>query len=220
MSNNSQSLVVARSNAVRLPWELPGSRALTLGAFGPISPLGLKGSGLGDIAEKVEQLQIPLSPSAMTADRGTATHSARSISEQLFDATAEVKILTSQVAMHFENEWRDRLFAQLDRLHDPDEWDEEDRPIDRLSFSTFLKAIFDLRPAVRPGLGLTNGGNLIAAWTKGRNRLTLQFMPGARVKWVISRWVDEEMDQVAGDTPVQRLSVALAPYGPNAWFEN
>ncbi len=220
MSNKSQSLVVTRANLERSPWAPAEGRSFGRGTSGQTSHFGLEASGLGDIVEKLERLQIPLSPSAMAAERGTVAQSTRSLQEQLFDATAEVKILTSQVAMHFENEWRERLFRQLDRLHDPDEWDEEDLPLNRMSFSTFLKAFFALRPTVRPGLGLTNNGNLIAAWTKDKNRLTLQFMPSGRVKWVISRWADEEMDQVAGDTPVQRLSAALEPYGPNAWFEN
>jgi hypothetical protein len=220
MSNNPQSLVVARSSAVQVPQFLAGNRPFPLGTFGQTSPIDFNGSRVGDIVDRVEDLKIPLSPSAMATKRGTANHRERSISEQLFDATAEVKILTSQVAMHFENAWRERLFRQLDRLHDVEEWDEEDRPVDRGSFSTFLKAICDLKPAVRPGLGLSNRGDLIAAWTNGKNRLTLQFMPRERVKWVISKWVDEELDQVAGDTPVQRLSSALAPYGTNEWFSH
>lgn len=173
-----------------------------------------------DIADKVARLRIPPSPPTMQLERRATIHAAKSIEERLFDATAELKILTSQVAMHMENEWRERLFAQLDRLHAPDEWDEDDRPVERPSFSTFLKAIFDLRPSVRPGLGLSNNGCLIAAWTAGKNRLTLQFMPNDRVKWIISRYVDGELDQIAGDTPVRRLTEALALHNPSEWFAN
>lgn len=207
MPNRSQSLVIQKAG----PGHLSSISAIT-------SPFASR--TFGDIADKVANLRIPPSPATMQPVIDARTHSAKSITERLFDTTAELKILTSQVAMHMENEWRQRLFGQLDRLHAPDEWDDDDIPVERSSFSTFLKAIFDLRPAIRPGLGLSNNGSLIAAWTAGNNRLTLQFMPNDRVKWVISRYLDGELDQVAGDTSVHRLAEALSLYNPDQWFAN
>ena len=43
----------------------------------------------------------------------------KSLEERLFDALASVKVLTSKIAMHLDRKWRDRLFAQLDRMHSP-----------------------------------------------------------------------------------------------------
>lgn len=140
------------------------------------------------------------------------------LEERLFDATASVKILTAQVAMHLEREWRDRLFSQLDSLHDPAEWEPDDQPIQQASFATFLKAIVQIKPQRRPGLGLSHGGHLIAAWTTGRDRLTIEFLPNNRVRWVITRYRDNESEHFAGQTAVSHLTEGLAPYKPERWF--
>lgn len=181
---------------------------------------GLKAREFNTIAKRVASLRIPPSPAAMdTSDVGIVI-TEKSLTERLFDATAQVKILTSQVAMHLSNEWRGQLFRQLDQLHDPEEWEKGDPPLERASFATFLKAIFDLKPTVRPGLGLSNNGYLVAAWTANKDRLTLQFLPHDKVKWVISRYLSDELEQVAGNTSVKRLGVALEPYTPRVWFEH
>ena len=158
MTNKSQ-LVILNKKMPHLGEFSPGLaitspflyRPSVLDSYGPLA-VELSNSGLQDIAERVANLTIP--PSAVTMQPLPVSYAndGKSVAERLFDATAEVKMLTSQVAMHLENEWRERLFSQLDRLHDPDEWDKDDRPVERSSFSTFLKTICDLRPAVRPGL--------------------------------------------------------------------
>ncbi len=165
------------------------------------------------IWKKIANLRIPTRPSMFEA-----VAQSKGIKEMLFDATAEVKVLTSRVAMYLEPTWRNKLFAQIDSLHDADEWEHGDKPLQRDSFVTFLKAICDIKPERRPGLGLTHNGRLIAAWTKGASRLTIEFHPGNRVRWVISRTVDNESEQFAGDTNVSRLRTSLQPYKPEEWF--
>lgn len=160
----------------------------------------------------VNDLRIPPSPASLPIGE-------RTLEERLFDATANVKILTSQVAMHLDREWRDRLFRQLDALHDPIEWETGDEPVKQGSFATFLKAIVGLRPQKRPGLGLSHSGHLIAAWTNGSNRLTVEFLNNDRVRWVIGRRdSDDEPEQIAGQTAVSKLASALAPYNSAIWF--
>jgi len=163
--------------------------------------------------EQVKELTSPPSPASLQN-----LPSQKSIEEQLFDATASVKIMTSRVAMHLEREWREKLFNQMDSLHDPLEWMEEDTPIEKSSFATFLKAICQIKPKNRPGLGLAHGGNLIAAWTSGSNRLTVEFLAKDRVRWIISRFRDEEPEQYVGQTVVSHFLESLQPYQPNEWF--
>ena len=165
------------------------------------------------IERRINELVNPPSPASLTSFLAE-----RPLEERLFDATASVKILTSQVAMHLEREWRDKLFRQLDSLHDPAEWEPEDEPIQQASFETFLKAIVQIKPPRRPGLGLSHGGHLIAAWTKGRDRLTIEFLSKNRVRWVIARYRDDEPEHFAGQTTVSRLADGLAPYDPGYWF--
>lgn len=166
------------------------------------------------LEQKLRELQLPPSPRIAEPARK------RSLEENLFDATAAVKTLTSQVAMHLDHEWRAKLFRQLDSLHDPAEWEAGDSPVQKASFATFLKAICDIRPARRPGLGLTNSGYLIAAWTNARNdKLTIEFLPNDQVRFVLSLVHADDTERIAGNTNVARLRERLSQFGPGRWFD-
>lgn len=167
---------------------------------------------LGSLRNQPSPASLKPEPTAARADR--------SLDERLFDALANVKILTAHVAMHLDREWREGLFRQMDSLHDPVEWEGGDEPVQQASFATFLKAILSLKPERRPGLGLSHSGYLIAAWTTGRDRLTIEFLPNDRVRWVLSESRDEETDRFAGQTPVGRLAEGLRPHTPERWFSN
>ncbi len=164
------------------------------------------------IEHRISELRNPVSPASLIAS------DERSLEERLFDATASVKILTSQVAMHLDREWRSKLFAQLDSLHELEEWDPDDEPIQTSSFATFLKAMVQIKPQRRPGLGLSHSGYLIASWTVGKDRLTIEFLQNDRVRWVLARYMGDEVERFAGQTSVSRLIDGLAPYRPEDWF--
>ncbi len=179
---------------------------------------GMTVAAFGDQTKQVEKyvsnLRSPLSPASLpfvSIEKG-------SIENQLFDATASIKILTSQVAMHMDREWRDKLFSQIDLLHDLDEWDADDRPLKKASFATFLKLILQIRPQRYPGLGLSYEGNLIAAWTTGQDRLTTEYFPYDRVRWVLTCNLNGEVERATGETVVSRLYKCLMPYHPDHWF--
>lgn len=167
-----------------------------------------------EIRRRVESLQNPPSPGSVTAvKQGDLAH-------QLFDALAQVKILTSQVAMHLDTEWRHKLFRQLDSLHDMAEWEPEDEPIQRESFATFLRAILSINPKRRPGLGLSQVGHLVAAWKTNCDLLTIEFLARDRVRWVLSRRKGDVPERFAGETRVDLLAASLAQYNPDHWFSN
>ena len=142
------------------------------------------------------------------------------LSERLYDSLARIKLLTAQVAMHLDTEWRSRLFEKLDDLLDAENWHEDDDPIKTSSFDTFLRMIIFHSPSRRPGFGVSNRGYLIAAWTTGSDRLTIEFLPHDIVRWVLSCEVDSETERAAGETSVRRLIEVLAPYSPLRWFAN
>jgi hypothetical protein len=185
------------------------------------SPLALLApafsSQTSEVAHRVQALQNSPSPGSLGSE-ATQMSSDRPLRERLFDALASVKILTSQIAMHLDREWRSRLFQQLDSIHDPDEWEDGDEPIQQGSFATFLKAILNISPERRPGLGLSSAGHLIAAWTTDQDRLTIEFLPENRIRWVLSRRYGDDIERFAGDTPVARLAAGLAAYNPQHWF--
>jgi hypothetical protein len=166
---------------------------------------------IGISLKEIESRQISLGA-------GIAPRTAASLDERLYDALALAKVSTSQVAMHLERDWRDRLFAQLDDMLGAAEWHEDDEPLLEASFTTFLRLILYQKPARRPGLGLSHRGHLIAAWTTGRDRLTLECLPNDSVLWVLSCLIDGDRESAAGQTHVVRLPEVLAPYRPERWF--
>lgn len=168
-----------------------------------------------EILRRIQSLQSHPSPGSLRSDD---MNQDKPLELRLFDALASAKILTSQVAMHLDQSWRNKLFQQIDSLHDPVEWEVADEPLREASFSTFLKAILNINPGRRPGLGLSSEGNLIAAWTKDSDRLTIEFLPSDRVRWVLSRRAEGDTERFAGETRVGRLFHGLKSFSPEHWF--
>lgn len=162
---------------------------------------------------RITELKNPPSPGSLPS-----LSNEKSIEERLFAATSSVKILTSQVAMHLEREWREKLFRQIDSLHDVDEWEPDDLPVQQSSFATFLKAVCQIQPQRRPGLGLSSSGHLIATWATGKDHLTIEFLPKDRVRWVLTRNYEDGPERVAAEASVSRLYDGLKSYHPEHWF--
>jgi hypothetical protein len=139
--------------------------------------------------------------------------------ERLFSALAEMKVFFSKVAMHMDRSWRDRLFKQLDRLHDTAQWDEADDPVEIGSFRTFLRMMFLLKPDRPPGIALANHGHLLAYWINGRDRLTIECLGDDKVKIVFTRWLGDEPDRGAIMTNIDGVFRALIPYNSSCWFK-
>jgi hypothetical protein len=139
--------------------------------------------------------------------------------EKLFEALASFKIFTSQIAMHLEDGWRQKLFGHLDNLLAVEEWDVRDLPPSIASFATFLRLLLLIKPEVAPGLGASSDGRIVGAWTKGDDRLTIECLPKDRIRWSVTIIDDEgEHERGAAETPIIRFSEVIAPYRPARWF--
>lgn len=190
----------------------------SVSSYMPLSgAASLSSQQTNEIMRKIEALKNQPSQVALTATHAPSSRE-NTLEERLFDARANVKILTSAVAMYLEREWREKLFYQIDLLHDPEEWEAEDEPINQSSFKTFLRTYLQIIPKRRPGLGLSYMGNLIAAWTTGRDRLTIEFLPDDNVRWVVTKYFNDEPERGAGQSKISRLLQNLAPYNPECWF--
>jgi hypothetical protein len=189
------------------PWALGKSLILM--------PSSGSGSTSVSIRQKLEQLGAPTPSFA-----GAPPRSSRSLEEQLYDALAAFKVQTAQVAMHLDRDWRTRLFRQLDSLLSQDDWQLDDAPPLLSSFSTFLRMLTLLRPGRRPGLGATHDGYLIATWTVGDDRLTIECLPKDFVRWHLSVTIEGDRERAAAETPLPRLLQVLQPFGPSRWFED
>jgi hypothetical protein len=191
-----------------MPW-------LTAGAYANHTLLSSLEQGGADSFTK----PVMDSPTYSRFDLTPKQDQPKALEEKLFDAKAEAKVLTSYVSMYLRQGWRDKFFAQLDDLLDADGWDKRDQPLQKKSFDTFLKAICDLSPTVRPGLGLTYGGNLIAAWTtRSNDRLTLEFEQDGSVQMIVTRFHDNEPEIFSGRVKVARLKSTLHDFKCQTWI--
>lgn len=141
-----------------------------------------------------------------------------SLSSSAFDRLISLKSATAEVAMHLTQAWRSGLFAQLDQLLDAEEWDVSDQLPSPASFRTFLRLITYLPIKKRPSLGATSAGNILAAWIRDRDRLTMEFQPDDHIRWSLSKQQAGERETASGHTMVRRLSAVLRPYDPELWF--
>jgi len=142
----------------------------------------------------------------------------RPVSERLFIALAEAKVWTSKVAMHLELATRDRLFRQLDVLHDPTEWADGDKPVSLESYKSFVRAIIRHSINSRPALSLMPNGNVLAMWRDGEDKLTIEFLPCNRTRWFVQNSTPAGSERTASTTPLERLRDVLQPYGAERWF--
>jgi hypothetical protein len=182
-------------------------------------------SGAGVESETIERklselrsyLETPAYSPTVTRSMGAP---GKDLEQQLFDKRATLKMIAAAVAMHLTREWRDSLFRQLDSLLDVQSWDRDDQLADDGSFYSFLRMIIFLNPERRPGLGLAYNGNLVAAWTTERNRLTIECLPRDQLRWVLARLIDDDFERAAGVNLIYRLPEVLAPYSPEVWFSH
>lgn len=135
---------------------------------------------------------------------------------RLFQALANAKIWTSQVAMRLDRASRDRYFKQLDRLHDLEEWFEGDRPVDLESYKGFIRFMLIVRGNSKPAMALTSSGRLVAVWLSGGRKLVVEFIDSDRLQWLVSCGDD---DRTAGKANLTNIVERLQPYNPEAWFE-
>lgn len=145
---------------------------------------------------------------------------ASSKEEQLYDALAQFKVYTSQVAMHFKGDWRQRFFKQLDNLLDAENWEDADTVPNMASFVTLLRLLLAIEPEKRPGLGATATGTIVATWRDGDSRLLVECQSADKIRWSLSLPGIDGLERAAGVSNLLRLCAILAPYEPQRWFGN
>ncbi len=140
------------------------------------------------------------------------------VAAQLFSATAQAKIWTASVAMHLDRKVRDRLFRQLDSLHDTDEWVAGDTPVNLASYQSCVRAILYHHINSKPGLALMPSGNILALWQDGKDKLTVEFLPGNKTRWMVQTQSGSDVERAAGVASLERLRDVIQPYCASRWF--
>jgi hypothetical protein len=139
---------------------------------------------------------------------------------RLFNSIAALKVAVAEVSMHLDPVWRERLFAQIDMQHDPEDWDDSFTPPDKESFQTFLHTILLHGPLQRLGLGTDDDGHILASWRNGAGMLSLLFLGKDRIRWAVVRQENGDTESAGGEVGVDRLPIVLKPYNPEEWYGN
>jgi len=140
--------------------------------------------------------------------------------EQILAKRTSLKRIAATVAMHLDRAWKGELFSELDRLLDPDDWDDSFELPSEQSFSTFLRMIIYLHPTRRPALGLGPSGHFLAAWSHGDARIAIECVGQDEVRWVLSRTVEGDRESGAGRVQLHRVPDVTAPYQPERLFQD
>lgn len=141
------------------------------------------------------------------------------IAEKLFSALADVKIWTANVSMYLDRETRDRIFRQLDILHDAEEWLDGDRPVNISSYKSMIRAIVFHDINCRPALSIMPDGNVLALWQDGQDKLTIEFLSDNRARWLVQSHTEIGPERASGQAPLERLREVIGPYGAARWFD-
>jgi len=171
-------------------------------------------------------IEIISSETATLLNRVIARHNSAehapsdTLAEKLFDACADAKIAYAQLAVHLPSTLKVKLFGQLDLIHDEEDWEDGEAPINKRSLATFLRWFYLYEPDRLPNFGLTTEGALVASWLANSNqdKLILEFEGQDHIKWYLEKIFDDDVDRASGTTSLKRIQGVIAPYAPQAWF--
>lgn len=183
--------------------------------------IALDERGTSDIAAlvdaKIKDLVKALSSASAAKPQAYAPRPA-TLEGKLTAFSSDFKIYLSSVSMHLPQGWQEGLSRQIDSLVDVDEWDKRDEVPSIESGRTLIRLLMYMNATKRPGLGVSPMGNLVAAWSAEKDRLTIECMANDHVKWVLSKNVGGEIERGAGELSTQRLRAVLDPYQLATWF--
>jgi hypothetical protein len=185
--------------------------------------LAMPSSGAGPHALQIEarlRSMRRLLTGAAQAVRDSRVVEADPLESKLRDRAASLKRMTATVGMYLDREWRTKLFARLDQLLDPEDWDSDFQLPSEQSYSTFLRMIIYLHPTRRPSLGLSLSGHFLSAWVRGGDRIVIECIGNDDVRWVLSRTVDGQRESGAGRVQLHRIPDVTAGYQPEQLFNN
>ena len=105
------------------------------------------------------------------------------------EATSRAKSLISQMSMYLENTVREKVLEEIDIIHQDENWEEGDDPIDLDSVLSFLAWARLAKPTNSPGVGMSSEGHLITYWlaNEDKDQLILEFQENNSVTWFVNK---------------------------------
>jgi len=131
-------------------------------------------------------------PKPIQIPKTIAAPEANPVAAKLFDARANAKMIAAQVSMHLTPDWRTKIYRQVDRLLDAEQWEEGDGLLDASSMKTFLRFVIYANVSTVPSLGMAATGQVIAGWRADTRRLTIQFQANDLCRLAISHFVGDD----------------------------
>ena len=179
-------------------------------------------AGAGKFSNILPELLLAVGVPTPSLARSISADGERSgnLIERLFENSAVLKTLVSQVSMHLSDDWRQLIFRKLDQILHLENWEDSDSLIDPRSFMTFLRFVLQTGPLRGMGLGVSEDGHLLAGWVSGNGQLSLEFGTNDDIRWAIVRHAGQHPESAAGRTTRERLLTVLQPYAPDTWFKN
>ena len=137
--------------------------------------------------------------------------------QALRDRNFEFKTRFSVFAKFFDPTWRESLFAQLDQIFDPIDWEEEEPVPSLSSWETCLRLLSSTSFAIRPGLSLHNG-SFVLVWRNNGLRCAITCLDGDRCLWSVSEKVGSEAEYATGECSTGSIGRHLLPYNKDEWL--
>ncbi len=163
-------------------------------------------SGLqkSNLAHQFRELILPQS---ITSERVDLVRPAGQIPlvERLFDQRSELKVQISKVSMHLDETWQRGLFAQIDRLFNHRDWDDDSAEIPAAAFRTFLRFVLFSAPKVLPSLTVAPNGDPVCSWFCDERRVHIEFLRNDQSNVVISKPTERGLEAVSWRGPVANI---------------
>jgi hypothetical protein len=131
----------------------------------------------------------------------------------LFKNRADLKLMTSRVAMHLSADQRRSLFSELDRLLDIAHWEDESSQIDTEAFRSYLRFTIYGRPRKLPNLGVSPDGAFLAAWRHQRKSVHVEFFRADQCMALIKTISERGPETAVWRGHVARLRDAISNNG-------
>jgi hypothetical protein len=131
------------------------------------------------------------------------------LEEELFRKRSDLKVITSQVAMHLTAEHRQKLFTALDLLLGLEHWEDESNQIQQEAFRTFLRFLIFVHPRRFPNLGVSSLGCVLAGWHSETKSLHAEFLPDNICTILLRSRTDRGPEGLAWRGPVARFRAVV-----------
>lgn len=178
--------------------------------FGLVESSGAVSEQLKHLVDRIYGLSSPKGdaaprPSMVRYKAVEESHKAR-----LFEARINLKMATAPVSMHLPVGWRNSVFTQIDDLLSEENWDFDSHLPNMQSYQSFLRFTIHEDVRVLPAIGVSNSGNILAAFFASAAVVSFEFLLNDRCRLI---YHPKEGNALMVDRKTKGTKVHLAELG-------